>query len=237
MPLICVPVTEKTAGAVKERMREAADWDCEAVEWRADAFEGIGDPSLVRDLLRRIIPLLSEKILIFTIRTSSDGGHLDMDRGDYFALCKAADECGCDMVDVEFNAGEDDVTAFIREKHSSRVIVSYHDFEKTPPEDEMRSLMRAMVRTGADAVKLAVMPRKEADADSLMDAVRRMHEEYADIPFIAMSMGETGRKSRYLCERFGSSLTFAAVGEGSAPGQLPLSVLRGKLLEVHAGKL
>lgn len=50
-----------------------------------------------------------------------------------------------------------------------------------------------------------------------------------------MAMGDLGKVSRIAGQVFGSSLSFGAVGQTSAPGQLSISDLRNaeKYLELH----
>ena len=56
---------------------------------------------------------------------------------------------------------------------------------------------------------------------------------YADRPIITMSMSSQGVVSRLCGEVFGSSMTFGAVGQVSAPGQIPVDQLRQVLEILH----
>lgn len=69
----------------------------------------------------------------------------------------------------------------------------------------------------------------------LMETARTMREEMNQ-PLIAISMGGYGFASRIAGECFGSDVTFGAVGNTSAPGQLPVSELRKLLMAVHLRK-
>jgi 3-dehydroquinate dehydratase-1 len=60
-----------------------------------------------------------------------------------------------------------------------------------------------------------------------------MKMDYADRPIITMSMGGTGLISRLAGECFGSSATFGAGSQVSAPGQIPVSELRRALDTLH----
>ena len=85
---------------------------------------------------------------------------------------------------------------------------------------------------GADIPKIAVMPKSESDVITLLDATQEMHTKYADGPIITMSMGK-GVISRMCGEFFGSSMTFGAVGQVSAPGQTPVDQLSDVLAVLH----
>ena len=52
-------------------------------------------------------------------------------------------------------------------------------------------------------------------------------------PLVSMSMGNLGSMSRIAGENFGSSITFATVGEASAPGQFPIKELRMMMSALH----
>lgn len=89
-----------------------------------------------------------------------------------------------------------------------------------------------MEKTGADAVKIAVMPRELRDVLTLLDATLTA-QSTVSVPVISMSMGGFGSLSRLFGWVFGSSVSFA-VGEAlSAPGQVPIEQLNAVVDVVH----
>ena len=80
-----------------------------------------------------------------------------------------------------------------------------------------------------DIAKLAVMPVSRGDVLRLLEVSVRMHENFADRPFITMSMGKLGGISRLAGSFDGSAITFATCGRASAPGQIPSEALMGIL--------
>ena len=88
--------------------------------------------------------------------------------------------------------------------------------------------LRKMQELGADIPKIAVMPRCPGDVIALLDATQEMSGKYADRPIITMSMG-AGVVSRLCGEYFGSAMTFGAVGQVSAPGQIPVEELNAAM--------
>lgn len=64
---------------------------------------------------------------------------------------------------------------------------------------------------------------------TLLSATEEMARCYADRPIITMSMSSQGVVSRLCGEVFGSSMTFGAVGQVSAPGQIPVDQLAKSL--------
>ena len=85
-----------------------------------------------------------------------------------------------------------------------------------------------MEAAGADAAKLAVMPRDDGDALRLLAACRAATGGRLAIPVVAIAMGPLGVVTRVIGHGAGSALTFAAAatGQGSAPGQLTVEQLR-----------
>jgi len=104
------------------------------------------------------------------------------------------------------------------------VVASYHDFGATPPRERILARLAAMAGSGADVAKIACMPKRMEDVLTLLAASSEASRTL-DAPVIAVSMGPLGVISRAAAGQFGSCATFAAVGEASAPGQVPLAEL------------
>ena len=101
---------------------------------------------------------------------------------------------------------------------AGRIVVgSNHDFQRTPSQADLIFRLRKMQDMGADIPKIAVMPRSAGDVLTLLSATEEMARCYADRPIITMSMFLPGVVSRLCGEVFGSSMTFGAVGQVSAP--------------------
>ena len=115
-----------------------------------------------------------------------------------------------------------DAVGLIKSIHQENrlVIASRHYFHKTPEEDEMREIFKTLEHSGADILKLAVMPQTLQDVINLLDITQEM-QTAASRPVITMSMGPLGAITRISGETFGSCITYASAGTTSAPGQLP----------------
>ena len=86
-----------------------------------------------------------------------------------------------------------------------------------------------MEEMGADVAKLAVIPRSRQDVLDLLQATVTA-DERMNIPVVTMSMGGLGVVSRLCGSLTGSAMTFAAVGETSAPGQIAAEKMQNILL-------
>ena len=155
---------------------------------------------------------------------------------EYTILNKEVANSGdVDLIDIEMFSGDDIVKENIYNIHKAGVLVvgSNHDFIKTPEKDKIISRLGRMQDMGADILKLAAMANNPEDVIKLLDATNEMYSKYANRPLVTISMGPLGVISRLGGEVFGSAMTFGAVGQESAPGQIPLDELVHILGIIH----
>lgn len=235
-PKIIVPIVAKTTETILEKAKSFAGLKMDVVEWRVDFFEHVNDVPAVVETLGKLRVALGKKPILFTFRTKKEGGELEISMSDYATLNKAAADSGhADLIDVEIFSGDDLVSDLMDYIHAAgcKVVASNHDFHGTPHQDELVRRLRKMQAMGADIPKIAVMPTNTADVLTLLSATNEMATEYADRPIITMSMASQGIISRLAGEVFGSSMTFGAVGQVSAPGQIPAEQLATCLSILH----
>lgn len=230
-PKICVPLTGKT----KEDILAQADCilsseqvkHIDMVEFRGDFFEGLQDMNALEDILKVLQGKFADIILLFTIRSESEGGeHLDFvvptiqDINAFVIENELAD-----MVDVELFSGDEICSKLISlgKEHNVHIIMSNHDFATTPSVDEIVNRLTKMQSLGASIAKIAVMPENTVQVADLLKATAIMSNQHSDTPVVSISMGKLGSISRVSGELFGSSITFATLEHSSAPGQLPVS--------------
>ena len=217
-PRIIVPLFARDPAALCPLAKAAgADPAAELVELRLDplpADEFLNALALVRGIV--------DKPLVVTIRTRAEGGELALTPDAYAAHCRALlAHGGVDVLDIEWRA----CGAFRAELRDAAhaagaaALFSEHHFDATPATDAMADTLTGMADAGADIAKLAVMPRRAADARP-------------DTPLITMSMGPLGAVTRFCGGAFGSCATFGVTSgtSASAPGQPPADVLKAKLI-------
>ena len=107
---------------------------------------------------------------------------------------------------------EEDKAVLRRKK--TKVILSFHDYQKTPSTDALVKVYKEAVAAGADIVKIVT------NADSVEDALRvlalyRMQREgklgRKKVPLVAFAMGEKGRFSRLEALHLGSPFVYCAL--------------------------
>lgn len=236
IPKICVPIVGVTKDDIIAEAKTFDSIPVDVVEWRVDWFEGVFDFDQVLDVLRGLREALGETPLLFTFRTSKEGGEKAIEPEAYAQLNIQVAQSGyVDLVDVEAFTGDEIVKSVIEAAHAAgvKVVASNHDFFKTPDQAEIVRRLRKMQELGADIPKIAVMPQSKKDVLTLLAATEEMATQYADRPIITMSMSGTGVISRLCGEVFGSALTFGAAKKASAPGQMGVNDLSTVLTLLH----
>ena len=235
MPKIIVSIMGDTEESILSSAQKVAEFpEIVLAEWRADHFCDALSSEKTLSVLQKIRAILPGKPLIYTFRTAREGGQAAISPADYIRLCEAtaASQLAA-LIDVEMFFEE----AALRcvqavHAHNGKVIGSWHNFSLTPSEHEIIDRFRCMQHQGADVLKMAVMPNSEQDVSRFVAAVQQVRS-FAKQPLCAIAMGELGRETRISGEAFGSCLTFGAVGEASAPGQVPVTALHEALCAVH----
>jgi len=221
-PKICVPLTGTDEEQILHDIECLKSLDFDLVELRIDHFSHVENFEMLEKLLGAVRNNC-EKPVLFTFRTIREGGVHEMSEEKYFELNRFAVESGfVDLIDIELFSSEEQIKSTILYAHENdvRVVMSSHDFHKTPPKDEIVRRLVKMQDYGADITKIAVMPTCEEDVLVLMAASLEMKKEKADRPFITMSMGALGAATRLTGDLCGSCLTFASLNKASAPGQI-----------------
>ena len=234
---ICVPITGRNQEEIEQQAHAIAATEADVAEWRfdlaRDLYVGQDWTRTLPTILEMLHTVLHGKELLFTIRTEQQGGSFPVDASAYREIALHAIASSClNYLDLEDTTEEADACAILAEAHKKgvQVIASYHDFEKTPAVEEILTKLRALRAMGADILKTAYMPNRTSDVAALLLATARFREEdVGKHPLITMSMGELGKISRLVGGAFGSMLTFATVGEASAPGQMPIEEVRKSL--------
>lgn len=235
-PKIIVSLMGKDIATVKSEALAYREADFDILEWRVDHFTEVSSVDAVLEAARVIREVMADKPLLFTFRNAKEGGEQALSVENYIALNRAAVDSGLvDMIDLELFTGDELIKATVEYAHQKNVavIMSNHDFHKTPAAQEIVLRLRKMQELGADIPKIALMPQNKTDVLTLLGATLEMQERYADRPIITMSMAKTGVISRLSGEVFGSAATFGAVKKASAPGQISVTDLRTVLTILH----
>ena len=219
--MICVPIMAQNNAEAIKKMSEAAPL-ADLVEIRLDVMKSFD--------LKEIIKAATKPVIV-TYRSKKEGGSgLARYETRVHHLVRAI-ELKADFVDVEFSMPQIYRQEIFRAGGSSRLILSAHLSNKTPPGEKLEDLFRKMAATGADVVKIITYARAPEDNLRVLGLIPLARKLGARI--IAFCMGPEGRMSRIFTLVMGGYLSFASLDEGqeSAAGQIPISKMK-KILEM-----
>ncbi|WP_135826526.1 type I 3-dehydroquinate dehydratase [Halorussus ruber] len=194
--------------------REHAD----AVEFRMD---------LADDPLAQLRDYDGQLPVLATNRAEWEGGEAEEDDARLAQLAEAAELVCVEAVDVELQSlteGDGERVAERARRTGTKVVASVHNFERTPPEPDLRGLLEAATDR-ADVGKLAVTAENRGDVLDLLTVTHEFAEAGARVA--TMAMGEPGRHSRAVAPLYGSRIGYAPVdpADATAPGQYDLATL------------
>ena len=140
-------------------------------------------------------------------------------------LLSHAAAAGFDMVDIELSAASSNPIVNKLKSHGSEVIISSHDYSRTPSSEELRKVLQGEKKAGADVCKVVTTAINPSDNLTILGFVEG---ESANTRLVSFAMGAHGIPSRVLSPWFGAEFTFAAISEESktADGQLSVDALR-----------
>ena len=212
--MIAVPIVASTTKEALKDMRDASK-SADIIELRLDY---IGDLDLEILLAKRIKPV------IVTARSQADGGKIEIGESRRIRLIEKAIKLGAEYVDVELSLGSEKIKRIISRKGKTKVIVSYHNFDRTD-EKEIVQKYKQIKRLKPDVIKIVTFANSIEDNAVMIRLIKQAVKEKKEI--ISFCMGEKGEVSRILCAPLGSFVTFASLRKGkeSAPGQMDAKTL------------
>ena len=216
---VCASIFHENGADMIKSAAAAMISGADLVEIRLDALTEL-DPEGVRDLLKQI-----PHPLIATNRMKGEGGFFQGSETERIEVLLAAAEWA-DYVDVELQTRDKHKSEII--KASKSTIISYHNFQETPPRDELFRIARMATAEG-DLAKLAVMPQKMQDTLTVLEVVCRCENT------IAIAMGKLGSYTRVVAPLLGSPITYASLEGEIAPGQLDIKTTR-EILDVFINR-
>ncbi|HLQ40948.1 MAG TPA: type I 3-dehydroquinate dehydratase [Tetragenococcus sp.] len=237
-PKICLPLTGTTKEQLIEQAKRTQTTTADIIEWRVDKY--YREDREIEDILATLEDLstyLNGKLLLFTFRSIEEGGEKEISLSAYHDLCLAgAKNPSVDLIDIELAKTEFLGRTFIQQLKAEnvKIIMSSHDFEKTPKDGELIYQIGVMNQMGADIGKIAAMPQNLQDVLRMMNIISRA-KAFNKLPIAAISMGELGKISRIAGEITGSVLTFGTLEEieNSAPGQISIEELQFTMEILH----
>lgn len=216
MAKICVSIAEESVGKVKEQMKLAFEAGADFVEVRFDFLE----PSEVM----AAVDLIGEDRgrCVFTLRSKRQGGRFSGKEAERMRMLRRLAEARPMLVDVELETlrANDNLADYL-ELASIPTLVSWHDFDRTPSNEELSPILTEM-RIFSTYVKVVTTAQSIDDSLGLMG----LYESAVGVHPIIFAMGEAGVLTRILSVFYGAPYAYAALDKAVAPGQLTLTQMR-----------
>jgi 3-dehydroquinate dehydratase type I len=216
-PQICASIAAENISEALRLIKEAEARGADLLELRLDYLNDLGEIS-------RIVKSTSLPI-VATNRQFEQGGHRQQKEDERVkALLEAADQ-GFQYVDMELTTADRSSLIHELKKAGVKIIVSFHDFKRTPSVAEMEKIVESQTEAGADICKLVTTANSMDDNLSCLLLTSKMSRK---IKIVCFAMGKMGMVSRVLCPLFGAQFTYASVESGreTASGQLSISDLK-----------
>jgi 3-dehydroquinate dehydratase-1 len=213
--LLCTTISATDGSEMAKKAKLALSMGSDLVELRIDHLQ---DPSR-----ETVLGALSELFprAVITVRPAAEGGHFTGRESERLDLLSELASGSPAFVDVELATVERGFEILARSS-STKVIVSWHDFEGTPPPRDLEARTAAAAGFG-EIAKVVTTARRSEDNETVLSLYNTMPHER----LIAFCMGALGVRSRIEAMRMGSPLTYCSLpSEPVAPGQIPLTELR-----------
>jgi 3-dehydroquinate dehydratase-1 len=224
---ICVSIAPKDGKSIISGAHRGFELGADYVEVRFDFL----NPDLLPEALQAARGIKDRTV--FTLRPRSEGGMFaSTEENRLYWLYRLADLEPM-LLDVELDTlKKNDELADFLEKKRNPLLVSWHDFEKTPSSDSIADILSEM-RSYSNYVKIVTM------AHSIEDSLRmlELYDTAIGLSPIFFAMGEAGVISRILCPVIGNApFTYASLEKSIAPGQLTVKQMKKLYDKMGLGK-
>ncbi len=166
--------------------------------------------------------------LLFTNRPVWEGGEFSRDEEERLGPLLEAVAQNSGYVDLELLAPDDSHQKMrtALQESSTKLILSWHNFQDTPTREELVGRMALMQDKGADIGKIITTAHSHQDVLRVLQ-LQEVAEQLG-FPLITFCMGRLGVVSRVATCNLGGYMTYCAVSsrDATAPGQLSVMTLR-----------
>lgn len=210
---LCVPIKETKIKDVVFWLRKA-EKEADIIEvW----FDEITDS--IKDVARQIA-LVSNKPLLYKVSKFNI-------KKIEFLLNEIRN---IEYLDLDLSTDKNIIKKIKTKFPKIQLIISHHDFKKTPSQKELQTIVEIMFTKGADIAKVATTASKMEDSLNILSLLSKLSHDGKKA--ICLCMGKKGRLTRITGHLLGNYLMYAPMGEAhkTAPGQLTIQELKKYLI-------
>ncbi len=162
------------------------------------------------------------KKIVCTLRPKTEGGKFSGNEKERVNILKLIAEYNPFLLDVEFNTlkRNSSLRRYLKSTKTN-LLVSWHDFKKTPSSTELKKKMKQMSKFSSN-VKIVCTAKSTDDSNRMLE----LYSKKGKNNLISFAMGDFGRISRILCLYLGSPYTYVSLGKAIAPGQFSVDEVK-----------
>ncbi|MCV0412156.1 type I 3-dehydroquinate dehydratase [Nitrosarchaeum sp.] len=211
----CVTIAENSSNKIKNNLKQALK-KSDYAEVRFDFLKTEDIPQTLENIKEDL------KKVVCTLRPKSEGGKFEGNEKERVAILKLISEYNPFLLDVEFNTiKKNKELAKYLKSTKTRLLISWHDFKKTPKFSELKNKMTQMNKF-SNNVKIVTTAKSAKDSTTTL----QLYSQNKKNSLIAFAMGDNGRLSRILCLYLGSPYTYVSLGKPIAPGQFSVDEVK-----------
>lgn len=208
--MICVPIKEKTVKSLLENLAEANK--------TADIIEVWFD-ELGKNLADKDIQKIFKNVKKPIIYKTSDFPALHV-----FKILRQSPA----FIDIDVKIAAETINYIKNAFTKTKIILSYHNFRKTPPAKTLQKIIREMDAKGASIFKLATQAQNIEDSLRMLRLLGKLSSKLPPKKkIICLCMGKHGIITRTAGHLFGNYLMYAPLKpeDKTAKGQVPAKKL------------
>ncbi len=211
----CVSIAEKTPYKIKQTLKIALK-KSDYAEVRFDFLKIEQIPEAIEIIKKDL------NKIVCTLRPKTEGGKFSGNEKERISILKLIAEYNPFLLDVEFNTLKRN-SSLVRYLKSTKtkLLVSWHDFKKTPSSAELKKKMNQMAKFSFN-VKIVSTAKSTDDSNRMLE----LYSKKGRNNLISFAMGDLGRISRILCLYLGSPYTYVSLGKAVAPGQFSVDEVK-----------
>ena len=211
----CVSIGEKNPKKLKIILKKALS-KSDFAEIRFDYLKKSDIPIVLESSKKNL------SRCVCTLRPKSEGGLFVGKEDERKSILRLIAEYNPFLLDVEFNTiQKDKKLASYLKKSKCKLLISWHDFKKTPNESQLKSRLKKMEKF-SNVVKIVTVAKNVSDASRLLS----LYSVKSKNKMVAFCMGDQGKFSRILCLHLGSPFTYVSLGKVIAPGQFSVDEIK-----------
>ena len=211
----CISIGEKNPKKVQIILKKALS-KSDFAEIRFDYLKKSDIPIVLENIKKNL------SRCVCTLRPKYEGGLFIGKEDERRSILRLIADYNPFLLDVEFNAIQKDkkLASYLKES-KCRILISWHDFKKTPSNSQLKTKFNKM-RKFSNVIKIVTVAKNVSDASRLLS----LYSIKSKNKTIAFCMGEQGKFSRILCLHLGSPFTYVSLGKAIAPGQFSVDEIK-----------